>query len=105
MCIRQVDLVLTEKDICISHRIGNFYKGQRPIIFKFVRRQTKISLFRVSKSLKAHNIYVNEDLTTLNAEVLASCRVKGKTKIEKAWSFEGKIYVKFRRKKASTELQ
>jgi hypothetical protein len=58
-----------------------------------------------SKHLKEHKIYVNEDLTKMNADVLASCRVKDKSNVEKAWSFEGKIYVKYASQGFAMQLQ
>ena len=51
---------------------------------------------REAKRLKNTNIYINEDLTFVNQTVLASLRIKGKDKIDKCWSFEGKIYAKYK---------
>jgi hypothetical protein len=59
----------------------------------------------MSKHLKEHKIYVNEDLTNMNADVLALCRVKDKSNVEKAWSFEGKNYVKYASQGFATQLQ
>jgi hypothetical protein len=41
----------------------------------------------------------------MNAVVLASCRVKYKSNVEKALSFEGKIYVKYASQGFATQLQ
>lgn len=73
----KTDLDLQKSDFDITHRFGVYNVDKhRPIIVKFVRLQTKIDLFKVSKKLKNHNIFVNKDLTKLNADVFASCRVK-----------------------------
>jgi hypothetical protein len=37
--------------------------------------------------------------------MLASCRVKDKSNVEKAWSFEGNIYVKYASQGIATQLQ
>jgi hypothetical protein len=78
------DLVLQKADIDISHRLGKYKVGKhRPIIVKFERRQTKVELSNRSKHPKEHKIYVNEDLTKMNADMFASCRVKDKSNVEK----------------------
>ena len=50
---------------------------------------------RIAKTLKGTNIYINEDLTHLNQEVLASIRRNAKDKIYHSWSFEGNIYIRY----------
>ncbi|KAH3850203.1 hypothetical protein DPMN_092610 [Dreissena polymorpha] len=49
-----------------------------------------------ARNLKGTRISINEDLTKTNAEVLASLRLKEPGRVEKAWSFEGKLFVRFR---------
>ncbi|KAH3842900.1 hypothetical protein DPMN_116404 [Dreissena polymorpha] len=66
---------MVPNDIDIGHRLGKFKpNSNRPVIVKFVRRQTKIDILQKAKLFKGLGIYVNEDLTKLNAEVLASVR-------------------------------
>ncbi|KAH3693067.1 hypothetical protein DPMN_193404 [Dreissena polymorpha] len=48
------------------------------------------------KLLKGTGIFINEDLTKKNAEVLASLRLKEPTLIDRAWSYEGKLFARFR---------
>ena len=92
---RAASLNLTMADIDIAHRLGKYKKDKnRNIIVRFVSRATKIRVFQHRKELKSKDIYVNEDLTKLNQDVLTSVRVKKKDIIEQAWSFEGKIYAK-----------
>ena len=84
------------QDIDIAHRIGPFDSHKtRPIIVKFVRRQDRINVLRNAKMLKGTPISINEDLTSTNAKVLASLRLKDKANIAKAWSFEGKLFAKY----------
>ncbi|KAH3804001.1 hypothetical protein DPMN_132274 [Dreissena polymorpha] len=54
--------------------------------------------------LKGSGIFLNEDLTKLNAEVLASVRWKDPENVQRAWSFEGKLYARFKAKTTLTEL-
>ncbi|KAH3840632.1 hypothetical protein DPMN_114085 [Dreissena polymorpha] len=48
------------------------------------------------KLLKGTGLYNNEDLTKQNAEVLASLRLKEPGRVEKSWSFESKLFVRYR---------
>ena len=92
---RMTDFHLTPNDIDIAHRLGKYKHGiNRNIIVRFVSRATKIRVFKHRKELKAVDVYVNEDLTKLNQDVLTSVRVKRKDIIEQAWTFEGKVYAK-----------
>ncbi|KAH3855833.1 hypothetical protein DPMN_098403 [Dreissena polymorpha] len=45
--------------------------------------QTKIDILRKAKLFKGSGIFVNEDLTKLNAEVLASVSLKQSSAVEK----------------------
>lgn len=47
-----------------------------------------------SKLLKGTVIYINEDLTKLNRKVLTAMRKKSMDTVEKAWSFNGKLFWK-----------
>lgn len=49
-----------------------------------------------AKLLKGTGIYINEDLTKTNAEVLAALRLKEPELVEKAWSRDGKLFVRYR---------
>jgi hypothetical protein len=85
------------RDIDVAHRLGKYAQHKcRPVIVKFVRRQTKIEIMKRAKLLKGTGIYINEDLTKINAEVLASLRLKEPELVEKAWSRDGKLFVRYR---------
>ena len=45
--------------------------------------------------LKGTGIYVNEDLTQLNAKVLTAMRLKDKDNVSRAWSYQGKLFLKY----------
>ena len=76
---------INEHEIDIAHRLGKFKQGkQRPIIVKFVRRQTKIKVFKHAKQLRQSSIYINEDLTKLNQEELSAVRLKDKDTVKRA---------------------
>ena len=93
-------------DIDIAHRLGKFKPGSnRPVIVRFIRRQTKIDILRKAKLFKGSSIFANEDLTKLNAEVLASVRLKQPNAVERAWSFEGKIFAVFKGNEHATQIK
>ena len=64
-----------------------------PVIVQCMRRQSKIDVMKSVKLLKGTGIYINEDLTKIIAEVLASLRLKEPCRVEKAWPNKGKIFV------------
>ena len=94
---RAAGLHITPNDIDIAHRLGKYDKDRnRNIIVRFVSRAQKIRVFKYRKELKTADVYINEDLTKLNQDVLTSVRVKRKDIIEQAWTFEGRVYAKWK---------
>ena len=103
---RYLNIPINESDIDIAHRLGKFKQGEnRPVIIKFVRRQIKVDIVKNSKRFKGSGIFVNDDLTKLNAEVLASTRLKDPQNVERAWSFEGSIYVLFKGNQQAVQIK
>ncbi|KAH3787546.1 hypothetical protein DPMN_165672 [Dreissena polymorpha] len=93
---KKLGMPIATTDIDVAHRLGKFAKNKsRPVIVKFLRRQTKIEIMKKAKMLKGSRLFINEDLTKLNAEVLR-LRLKEPDLIERAWSFEGKLFVRSR---------
>ena len=93
----QMGLNISSYDIDIAHRLGKYEEHKiRNVIVKFVQRQLKVTVMKNTKKLKGTPISINEDLTSINLEVLASLRLKGKDTIEKSWSYEGKLYAKMK---------
>ena len=91
----KMGLELSAYDIDIAHRLGKYENNKiRPVIVKFVSRQTKYIVMKNTKHLKGTKLSVNEDLTNVNHKVLSSLRHKDKVNVIKDWSFEGKLYIK-----------
>ena len=44
--------------------------------------------------LRGTEIYINEDLTKLNRNVLTAMRMKSADTVQRAWSFNGKLFWK-----------
>ena len=64
---------IDEHDICVSHRLQKSRSMQeRPIIVRFVRRDTKIEIMRKKKTLRTidshRNTFINDDLTPLRSK-------------------------------------
>jgi len=94
---KKLGLKLESKDVDVAHRLGKYTPNKnRPVIVKFVRRQTKIDIMQRAKLLKGTGVFINEDLTKINAEVLSSLRLKEPALVERAWSREGKLFVRYR---------
>ena len=105
MINHHLDIQLVSKDIDVAHRLGKYVPNKnRPVIVKCVRRQTKIDVMQRANRLKGTNIYVNDDLTKTNAEVLASLRLKDPGRVERAWSRESKLFVKYRGSERSEKV-
>ena len=86
---------LTTYDIDIAHRIGKKQKNKksgRCIIVKFLSRLSKIKCLKNRKqNLKGTNIFIQEDLTSLNYSVYMAAR--SNDEVEKCWTIDGTVYV------------
>ena len=67
---------LKESDISVCHRLPTHKDGPRPIIAKFVRRETKLSIMARKKMLRdqQNNIFLNDDLTPLRGKLAFALR-------------------------------
>ena len=65
---------ITKNDVSTCHRLPSGGTGPKPLIAKFVRRETKHQLMRNKRNLKNTNIFVNDDLTPLRAKVTRDLR-------------------------------
>ncbi|KAH3790464.1 hypothetical protein DPMN_168666 [Dreissena polymorpha] len=93
------------KDIDVSHRLGKYILNKnRQVIVKCVRLQTKIDVMKRVVLLKGTGIYINGDLTKTNAELLVSLRLKEPGRVEKAWSYEGKLFVRYNGRKRNEHV-
>ncbi|KAH3777430.1 hypothetical protein DPMN_178873 [Dreissena polymorpha] len=92
---KKLGLKLESKDVDVAHRLGKYAPNKnRPVIVTLVRRQSKLDIMQRAKLLKGTGVY--EDLTRINAEVLSSLRLKEPDLVERAWSREGKLFVRYR---------
>ena len=65
---------ITKNDVSTCHRLPSGGTGPKPLIAKFVRRETKHQLMKNKRNLKNTNIFVNDDLTPLRAKVTRELR-------------------------------
>ena len=87
-------LDLSVQQIDIGHRLGPFSRDRnRNVIVKFISRQVKFNILAHCSALRNTGVYINEDLTRLNSKVLSSMRLKDPGNVEKAWSYEGKLFL------------
>ena len=90
-----MDIKLSVQQIDIAHRLGPFSREtNRNVIVRLVSRQVKFNILSNCNVLKNTGVYINEDLTHTNQQVLSSMRLKDTNSVEKAWSFEGKLYLR-----------
>ncbi|KAK9709224.1 hypothetical protein QE152_g26743 [Popillia japonica] len=85
-----LDVPTTAIDYC--HRLFAKEGQQKPIIVKFISRYTKKLVYSKKKMLKGSKVVIKEDLTRANQNLLREASKRFGDR--KAWSFEGKIYVK-----------
>ena len=103
MISKKLDINMPYHEIDIAHRLGQFVQGQnRRVIVRFVRRQTKQNIMSIKKKLKGSGFSIFEDLTPLNAKVLASARKKQPDEVEHAWAANGKLFLQW---KADSRVQ
>ena len=87
-------VAITERDISVSHRIGKKTgTKRRPIIAKFVRRDTKTAIMRNKRNLKGldsyKSVFVNDDLTTMRSKLVYELKRDGS--VTRVWTMNGKI--------------
>lgn len=89
MVRNKLDIQILKSDINFAHRIGAFRQdGNRPIVCKFVSRETKTKVLRTRRNLKGSAMVVREDLIIKNAKLLED--VSRKPEVKSAWSDEGR---------------
>ena len=67
---------LTIQDIDIAHRLPNKTGTNRKVIVKFVSRYVKTKVMKNKRKLSSTGVYINDDLTKINQEVLMSVKQK-----------------------------
>ena len=85
---------ISEHDLSVSHRLGRKAGTKpRPIIAKFVRRDTDTTTMRCKKNLRGlsgyRSVFVKDDLTTLRSKLVYELK-RDKT-IKRVWTIDGRI--------------
>ena len=91
-------VVITNGDISTSHRVGrpgNARGGKpRPIVARFVRRDTRTEILRSKKKLKGHAAYngmfLSKQLSPVRTKLLYA--VKNDADTAWTWTIDGKIF-------------
>ena len=83
---------ISRNDIGVSHRLPKSHTmSERPIIVKFVRRNTKTALMTNKKTLRTidryRHTYVNDDLTPLRSRMLRT--LKNDDEVKRVWTIDG----------------
>ena len=79
------------RDVSACHRLPGGGKGQKPLIAKFVRWDTKHQFMKHRRNLKETSIYVNDDLTPLRAKM--SLDLRSKDDVRSVVTANGKIFI------------
>ena len=84
---------IPEQELSVSHRLGRKTGKPRPIIAKFVRRDTKTKMMRSKKELRGmsgyRNVFLNDELTTLRSKLVYE--LKRDETIKSVWTIDGRI--------------
>lgn len=86
-----MNINLRREDIDVAHRMKNFNRGSQEAIVKLQSRLTKDRILRNRKQLKGTGIFINEDLTQLNQQVLMSVKRKMPDEVNSVFSRNGVI--------------
>ena len=84
-----IGVTLKPEDISVSHTLPGRPRSTRPIIVKFVRRNSKKSK-RKLRDTNRKGVYINDDLTPLRAKVARILRNNPST--QSVWSIDGRIF-------------
>ena len=89
-----IGIQISQSDISVSHRLPGPRGKPRPIIAKFVRRDTKSLIMKNKKNLNSNpqykQVYINDDFTQLRGKLIRA--MKDDDKILKVWTIDGKIF-------------
>ena len=77
--VKRTSVEYCKSDISVCHRLPARGQSGKPIIVKFVRRETKLALMKKKNGLRHQSgrpIYINDDITQLRARLLKSLKEK-----------------------------
>ncbi|CAG2197676.1 unnamed protein product [Mytilus edulis] len=87
----QVKLDINPSEVVAMHRIPGKEGSPRPVLIKFLRMDTKISLLRKKKAInEALKVRIGDDITKLNQGLLN--RLYQHDNIISSWYFNGHVY-------------
>ncbi|CAG2188607.1 HSPA1s [Mytilus edulis] len=87
----QVKLDINPSEVVAMHRIPGKEGNPRPVLIKFLRMDTKISLLRKKKAInEALKVRIGDDITKLNQGLLN--RLYQHDNIISSWYFNGHVY-------------
>ena len=94
---KEIGVKIEPKDVSTSHRVGMKKEDKpRPIVVKFVRRDTKTQMLIKKRALKSKehrkDVYIDEHLSPLRSKMIKAMR-KDET-LEYVWCREGKLMCK-----------
>ena len=98
----KLEIDLKEYEICEVYRVGRVRNSSsRRIIIKFWNSEIKNVIFKKRLSLRTNadplmkNVFINEDLTRKNQEILFESRkLKKAKKIANTWTRDGSVFIK-----------
>uniref|UniRef100_A0A096MAF3 L1 transposable element RRM domain-containing protein n=1 Tax=Poecilia formosa TaxID=48698 RepID=A0A096MAF3_POEFO len=78
------------------HPLPQKNKGVKPAtVMRFTNRKHKNELLKQGRKLRGSNVYINEHLTKINAEIARRARfLRKQKKIQSTWSSNCKVYIK-----------
>ena len=92
--VKATGVEICQNDISVCHSLPARGQSGKPIIVKFVRRETKLALMKKKSGLRHQSgrpIYINDDITQLRARLVKS--LKGKPNVKAANMIKEKIIV------------
>ena len=90
---KNLDIDISESEIDKVHRIGKPQDGKPPpLIVKFTTHRSKEAVLSRKRNLKGKRIFVAEDLTKPNFQLLKA--TKNLSQVTSCWSRNGKIFAK-----------
>ena len=94
--LRDKDIELSPAEISACHPLPIKDKTKpQPIVIRFVSRKTKQRLMSNAKKLKGTSVFINEHLTSKNANIAREARamVKDRT-LNSCWTRNGYVFIK-----------
>jgi hypothetical protein len=95
LCKEKLGLDIPLHSIDCSHRLFAKEGATKPIIVKFVSRNTKKLIYENKRKLKGTRVVIKEDLTRMRHQLLNECIKKFGRNV---WTNEGKVLAKYNNK-------